>query len=53
MPEGCFIYILVHSHFDLVSWLLALETTELVSEPITQVAVKLINIHLISVQQNR
>ena len=59
---GCFIYTLdrsnsiVHSHFDLVSWLLALEATELVSEPVsepvTQMAVELINIHLISVQQH-
>ena len=55
----CFIYILdtvqilVHSHFDLVSWLLALEATEPVSEQVTQMAVELINIHLISVQQKR
>ena len=41
--------ILVHSHFDLVSWLLALEATEPVSELVTQMAVELINIHLISV----
>ena len=41
------------SHFDLVSWLLALEPTELVSKPVTQMAVELINIHLISVQQKR
>ena len=44
---------LVHSHFDLVSWLLALEATEPVSELVTQMAVELINIHLISVQQKR
>ena len=45
---GCrFIYILVHSHFDLVSWPLALETTEPVSKPITQIALELINNHLI------
>ena len=31
--------ILVHSHFDLVSWLLALKATEAVSEPLTQMAV--------------
>ena len=43
------VQILVYSH--LVSWLLALEVTELVSEPVTQMAVELINIHLISVQQ--
>ena len=48
---GRFIYILVHSHFDLVSWLLALEATEMVSEPATEMADELINIHLISVQQ--
>ena len=51
---GSFIYILVHSHFDLVSLLLALEATEPVSEPVsepvTQMAVELINNHLISVQ---
>ena len=27
--------ILVHSHFDLASWLLALEASEPVSEPVT------------------
>ena len=48
-----FIQILVHSHFDLVSSLLDLEATEMVSEPVTQMAVELINIHLISVQQKR
>ena len=47
------VQILVHSHFDLVSWLLALERTESVSELVTQMAVELINIHLISVQQKR
>ena len=31
---------------------LALEATELVSEPVTQMALELINNHLISVQQN-
>ena len=30
--------ILVHSHFDLVSCLLAIEATEPVSEPVTQMA---------------
>ena len=48
----CFIYIvqiLVHTHFDLVSWLLDLEATEPVSETVTQMAVGLINIYLISV----
>ena len=54
-PLGCFIYVqtLLHSHFDLVSSILALEATELVSEPVTQMAVELMNIHLISVQQKR
>ena len=47
------VQILVHSHFDLVFWLLALEATEPVSEPVTQMAVELINIHLISAQQKR
>ena len=43
------VQILVHSHFDLVSSLLALEATEPASEPVTQMALELINIHLISV----
>ena len=47
------VQILVHSHFDLVSSPLALEATEPVSEPVTQMVVELINIHLISVQQKR
>ena len=42
-----------HFHFDLVSSLLALEATELVSEPVTQMALELINNHLISIQQKR
>ena len=33
-----------------VSWLLALEATEPVSEPVTEMAVELIKNHLISVQ---
>ena len=41
--------ILVHSHFDLVSWLLSLEATEPISELVTQMAVELINVHLISI----
>ena len=41
--------ILVQSHFELVSSILALEASELVS----QMAVELINNHLISVQQKR
>ena len=43
--------ILVQSHFELVGSVLALEATEPVSEPVTQMAGELINIHLISVQQ--
>ena len=39
-----YVQILVHLHFDLVSWLLALEATEPVSEPVTQMAVELVNI---------
>ena len=45
--------LIVYSHFDLTSWLLALEATEPVSEPVTQMAVELINIQIISVQQKR
>ena len=50
-----FIYILdnSNSHFELVSSVRALEATELVSETVTQMAVELINNHLISVQQKR
>ena len=47
------VQILVLSHFDKVSWLLPLEATELVSEPLLEMAVDLLNIHLISVQQKR
>ena len=43
----------ISSHFELISSVLALEATELVSEPVTQMAVELINNHLISVQQKR
>ena len=50
---GLFIYILVHSHFDQVSLLAALAATELVSERVTEMALELINNHLISVQQKR
>ena len=55
---GCFIYILDSSNsssimFELVNLVLALEATEPVSEPVTQMAVKLINNHLILVQQKR
>ena len=35
------------------SSLLALDTTELVSQPVTQMAAEMININLISVQQKR
>ena len=53
-----FIYMLdsfspVYSHFDLVSSLLTLDATETLSQTVTQMAVELINIHLISVQQKR
>ena len=44
-------YIIVHSHFDLFSSLLALEATELVSEQVTQMALELIYNRVISVQQ--
>ena len=56
-----FIYILESSNssslffFSLVSLLLALDSTEMVhtvSQTVTQMAVELINIRLISVQQN-
>ena len=47
------VQILVHSHFDLVSSLLALEAPEQVSEPVTQMAIELINIHSYSVLQKR
>ena len=47
------VQIIVHSHFELVSSLLALDATEPVSQPVTQMAVELINNHLISAQQKR
>ena len=47
------VQILVESHFEQVSSVLALEVTERVSEPVTQLAVELINMHFISVQQMR
>ena len=52
---GRFIYLLDSSNsslitFELVSSILALEATEPVSEPVTQMAIELINNHLISVQ---
>ena len=43
------VQILVHSHFELV----ALDATKPVSQPVIQMAVELINIHLISVKQKR
>jgi hypothetical protein len=51
-------HILVPRKFDvtqnlLVSLVLALKATELVSEPVTQMAVELIDNHPISVQQKR
>ena len=46
------VQILVHSDFDLVGSLLALEATEPVSELVAQMALELINNHLIAVQQN-
>ena len=49
--NGACTVLLVHSNFDLVSSLLVLEATEPVSEPVTQMAVELINSHLISIQQ--
>ena len=40
-------------HCELVSSLLALDATELVSQPLTQMVVEMINIHVISVQKKR
>ena len=45
--------ILVQSHFEPVSSVLALEATEPVFEPLTQMAVEMRNNHLISVEQKR
>ena len=58
MIMGSFIYILdssnsIQSHFELVSSILGLEATEPVSELLTQMALELINSHIISVQQKR
>ena len=44
------VQILVHPEFDLVSLLEALEATEPVSEPVTQMVVELMKNHLISLQ---
>ena len=43
----------IHSHFELVSSLPALDATELVSQQVTQMVVELINIDVISVKQKR
>ena len=45
------VQILVHLHFELVSSLLALDAIEVVFQPVTQMAVEMINIHLISIQE--
>ena len=37
-------------HYELVSSLLALDATELVTQPLTQMVVEMINVHVISVQ---
>ena len=42
-----------HLHFELVSWLLVLEATEPISEPVTQIVVELIYIHFISFQYSK
>ena len=42
-----------HFHFDLISSLLVLEETDPVYQTLIQMAVELIKIHLISVQQKR
>ena len=47
------VQILVQSHFELISSVLALEATEPLAEPIAELAVELINNHLISVHQKR
>ena len=43
----------MNSHFDLVISILALDATKKVSQTVTEMAVALINIHLILVQQKR
>ena len=47
------VQIRVHSHFELVSSLLALDATEPVSQPVTQMALEIINMPIILVQQKR
>ena len=44
------VQVLVESHFELVSSVFALKATEAVFEPVTQMAVELINNRLISVR---
>ena len=44
---------LVHSNFDLVSSVLDLDATEKVSQTVTEMVVKLKDIHLTSVQETR
>jgi AhpD family alkylhydroperoxidase len=51
MPKWIFQKTSLVGFIQILIWLLALEASELVSEPVTQMAVELINIHLISVQQ--
>ena len=43
--------ILVHSHFALVNSLLALDAPEPVSQPVIQMAINMITIHLVWVRQ--
>ena len=45
------VQILVNSHFELISSILALDSTEPVSQPVTIMAVEMTNIHLILLQQ--
>ena len=47
------VQILVHSHFELVSSPIAIDATEPVSQSVSQMAIEMINIHLISFQQKR
>jgi hypothetical protein len=45
--------ILVHSHFALVNSLLALDAPEPVSQPVIQMAINMITIHLVWVSQKQ
>ena len=38
------VQILVHTHFDLIRWLLVLKETDLISETVAQMAVELISV---------